>query len=177
MPEASPDIQEYFKEIEKKLSLAYNIAEKARSKGIDPESRVDIPIARNMAERVEGLISAVAPQLKGSGITKRIQELEKEHGSQAWEVALIIAEEVAKEKFCKFSSKKEAMEIGIRVGFAYHTLGIVAAPLEGFIELKIKKRKSTNKPYKRAKNRVKGKKAGRNRAVRKPPIIATYVAP
>ena len=32
------------------------------------------------------------------------------------------------------------MEIGIRVGFAYHTLGTVASPLEGFTNLKIRKR-------------------------------------
>ena len=35
---------------------------------------------------------------------------------------------------------KEAMEIAIGVGFAYLTVGIVSAPLEGFVELKIKKR-------------------------------------
>ena len=63
---------------------------------------------------------------------KRIQELEKEYGAQDWRVALKIALEVAQEKFCKFKDKKEALEIGIRTGFAYQTGGIVAAPLEGF---------------------------------------------
>lgn len=43
--------------------------------------------------------------------------------------------------------------------------------------MKIKDRKSTNKPYKRAKSRVKGKNAGRNMVVRRPPTSATYVAP
>jgi len=33
------------------------------------------------------------------------------------------------------------METGIRVGLAYITLGVISAPLEGFIELKIKKRR------------------------------------
>ena len=32
------------------------------------------------------------------------------------------------------------MEIGIRVGFAYLTLCVVSAPLEGFIGIEIKKR-------------------------------------
>ena len=33
------------------------------------------------------------------------------------------------------------MEGGVRVGLAYLTLGVVSSPLEGFVELKLKKRK------------------------------------
>ncbi len=137
----SESIKKYFEKIENDLRKAYEIAEKARKKGYDPEDKVDIPLARNMAERVEGLISAVAPQLVGKGVPQRIQELEKQYRPLSWEVALIIAEEVAKEKFCKFKDKREAMEVGIRTGFTYHTVGIVSAPLEGFVELLIKKRR------------------------------------
>jgi DNA polymerase II large subunit len=137
---ASRGILQYFKEIDEELRRCYKTADEARKKGFDPEERVDIPLAKNMAERVEGLISAVAPQIAGSGLAKRIQQLEQKHGALNWQVALIIAEEVANEHFCKFKTKKEAMETGIRTGFAYHTVGVVAAPLEGFIDLKIKKR-------------------------------------
>lgn len=143
----SKEIQKYFESIEAQLNAAYKIAGEARKKGYDPEEKVDIPLAHDMAERVEGLVSAVMPQLLGSGMLKRIRELEKEYGALAWEVALKIAEEVAQEKFCKFSNKKEAMETGIRVGFAYHTLGIVSAPLEGFVELKIKKRRDAQEYF------------------------------
>lgn len=131
----------YFEEIEKNIKKTYKIATEARKKGYDPEQRVDIPVARNMAERVEGLVSSVAPQIIGSGISKRIQELEKKYGSLDWRISLIIALEIAKEKFCKFNNKQEAMEIGIRVGFAYHTMGTVASPLEGFTKIKIRNRK------------------------------------
>ncbi|MEK6854207.1 MAG: DNA polymerase II large subunit, partial [Nanoarchaeota archaeon] len=48
---------------------------------------------------------------------------------------------MANEKFCKFRDRREALEMGIRVGFAYHTTGVVSAPLEGVIELKVKKRR------------------------------------
>ena len=139
--QASREIEAYFLGIEEELKRCYKIGNDARKKGYDPEEKVDIILTKNMAERVEGLISAVAPQIIGSGFSKRIQQLEKKYGALAWEVALMIAQEVAEEKFCKFKSKKEAMEAGIRAGFAYHTVGVVAAPLEGFIELKIKKRK------------------------------------
>ncbi len=136
----SAEIQKYFGQIEKQLKKEYEAAEEARKKGFDPEDKVDIPLAKNMAERVEGLISAVAPQIINSGVSDRIQELEQQYKPLAWEVALIIAGEVAEEKFCKFKDKKEAMETGIRTGFAYHTIGVVSAPLEGFTGLRIKKR-------------------------------------
>ena len=139
--ECSLLIAAYFAEIDAKVEQAYDVAGRARAKGLDPEERVDIPLARNMAERVEGLISAVAPQINGSGISRRIGELEKEYGSLDWRVALAIAKEIAREKFCTFASQKEAMEIGIRVGFAYLTMGTVASPLEGFVEIRLRKRK------------------------------------
>jgi len=136
----SKEIEQYFETLDKEIQKAYETATTARKKGHDPETKVDIPLAKNMAERVEGLISDVAPQILGAGIPKRIMQLEKEYGVLDWRVGFKVAEEVAKEKFCKFKDKLEAMEIGIRVGFAYLTIGIVSAPLEGFVELKIKKR-------------------------------------
>ena len=98
-------MDKYFKEIDKNVKNLYEIAEKARKKGFDPADHVEIPLARNMAERVEGLVSAIAPQIKNSGVVKRIQEIEKEYGAQDWRVALKIALEVAQEKFCKFICK------------------------------------------------------------------------
>ncbi len=140
-PVCSEEMSKYFAILDKETNKAYVIANKARAQGFDPEGKVDIPLARNMAERVEGLISAAAPQLANKGVPQRIHELEKKYKPLSWEVALLIAEEVAKEKFCKFKDIREAMEVGIRTGFAYHTVGIVSAPLEGFVELQIKKRK------------------------------------
>jgi DNA polymerase II large subunit len=133
-------MKEYFEEIDKKIQSAYKVATEARKKGYDPISEVEIPVAKDMAERVEGIISTVAPQIIGKGIPKRLRELEKKYGILDWRVSLVIAEEVAKEKFCKFKEKLEAIEIGIRVGFAYHTLGTVASPLEGFTSIKIRQR-------------------------------------
>ncbi|HIG98474.1 TPA: DNA polymerase II large subunit, partial [Candidatus Woesearchaeota archaeon] len=134
-------IELYFEGVEAELRRCYAAASAARKKGFDPEMHVDIPLAKNLAERVVGLVSAVFPSLAGSGVAARIQELERQYGALAWEVALSIAEEVANGNFCKFKDSREAIETGIRVGFAYHTTGVVSAPLEGFIELKVKKRR------------------------------------
>ena len=136
----SPRVAGIFDDINKKVENCYDVAKKAKTMGFDPDSYVKIPLAKNMAERVEGLISTVAPEILGKGVPERIQQLEEEYGSQDWRIALVIAEEVAKQKFCEFESKKKAIEIGIRVGFAYVTVGVVSSPLEGFIGIDIRKR-------------------------------------
>jgi len=133
--------QDYFKMIEKKTKEVYAVAEEARKKNLDPVSKVEIPLAKSLAEKVVGLISAVYPQMENSGITERMLELEKEYGKLDQMVAFKIAEEVAKQKFCKFASLLEAIEAGIRVGFAYMTLGVVSSPIEGFTKLEIRKTK------------------------------------
>jgi DNA polymerase II large subunit len=134
-------IGKYFSYIDEYVDKAYEIAKKAKSKGYDPNDFVEMPLAKDISERVEGLVSVAAPQLLGSGVAQRIKELEEKFGKLDWRVSLQIALEVAQEKFCKFKDKKEALEIGVRVGFAYLTLGVVSAPLEGFIGFEIKKRR------------------------------------
>ncbi len=138
---ASPTISKYFENLRKDVDICYTIANQARAKQLDPEDKPEIILANTMADRVLGLVSIVAPQILETNIPERVQELEKEYGTLDWRVGFKIAEEVAKEKFCKFKNKKEAIEVGIRTGFAYLTLGIVAAPLEGFIGIEVKKRK------------------------------------
>lgn len=130
----------YFKETVASVKQAFELAQKARAQGHDASSVVDIKLAENLAERVVGLISVVAPEVENPAIVARIQELENEYGILDWRVALKIALEIAQEKFCKFKSKITAMEVGIKLGFAYVTVGVVSSPLEGFTELEIKKR-------------------------------------
>ena len=112
---STPQMQEYFQQLTDSVNFSYAWADKARKKGLDPEDEVPIPLAKNMAERVVGLISVVAPQVLGSQIPERILELEKQYGILDWRVGFKIAEEVAKETYCKFETKLEAMEVGIRV--------------------------------------------------------------
>ena len=138
---ASEKTKKYFDSLKKESLKQFQIATQARKKGYDPKEFVEIKIAENLAERVIGLISAVAPQIADTDAIKRIIELEEQYQPLDWRVALKIAHEISEEKFCTFKDKKEAIEIGIRTGFAYVTLGVVSAPLEGFTSLEIKNRK------------------------------------
>ncbi|MEM3154670.1 MAG: DNA polymerase II large subunit [Candidatus Woesearchaeota archaeon] len=144
---ASPEIEKYFEKMKKEVARLHSVAAQARQKGCDPEKVVEVSLAENMAQRVVGLISVIAPQIVNSGVVERIIELEKQFGSLDWRVALKIAEEVAQEKFCKFADKKEAMEVGIRTGFAYVTVGVVSSPLDGIVNIEIKKRMDGNGEY------------------------------
>jgi DNA polymerase II large subunit len=132
-------MRKYFQEIQEKVDKIYGLAGQARTKGLDPLSTVEISLATSLAERAVALVAIIYPQVKSSGIEKRIKELEKEYGFLDHAVCLKIAEEVAKEKFCKFKSFEEAFDAGIRVAFAYYTLGVVSSPLEGYTHFKIKK--------------------------------------
>ncbi|GBE20290.1 DNA polymerase II large subunit [archaeon BMS3Abin17] len=131
--------KKYFKDLEKQVKSVYAVCEEARKQGLDPVDKVEIPLAMTMAEKVVGLISTLYPQMQGSKIAERILELEKEYGKLDIMVSFKIAEEVSKQKFCKFASLLESIEAGIRVGFAYTTLGVVSSPIEGFTELKLGK--------------------------------------
>jgi len=135
---SSLESEEYFSRIVRNVKKEYVVAEKAREKGLDPVSKVEIPLAMSLAEKCVALISTIYPQLS-SKVSDRILELEKEYGALDVAVSFKIAEEIAKEKFCKFENFLQGVDAGIRVGFAYNTLGVVSSPIEGFTGIKLAK--------------------------------------
>ncbi|MEK6811173.1 MAG: DNA polymerase II large subunit [Nanoarchaeota archaeon] len=131
--------EQYFQHINDEVKKAYAVAEVARAKGLDPVSKVETLIAISLAEKAVGLISVVYPQLQDQKIINRILELEKQYGQLTMSVCLGIAEDIAREKYCKFKDLIQAIDAGIRVAFSYFTLGVVSSPIEGYTELKLGK--------------------------------------
>ncbi len=131
--------EKYFSELGKEIEKNYEMAEKARARGLDPVDKVEVPLALTMAAKVVRLIATKYPLLDNEEIINRILELEKKFGALDSTVSFKIAEEIAREKYCKFETQLEAMDAGIRVGFAYTTLGVVSSPIEGYTDLKIGK--------------------------------------
>lgn len=129
----------YFEEIEKETEKAYEIAEEARAQAKDPETRVDIPVATDLAEKASSLvIAAKFPELEDSGVAERIRELEEKYGKNDERVSFKIAREISTGEFHEFESKERACEAGVRVGVSYMTGGITTAPLEGIGDVKIR---------------------------------------
>lgn len=139
--ELSLESEKYFDNLSEKINENYKIANEARKKGLDPVNSVEVPLALTMASKVVKLIATKYPQLDNEFIINRIIELEEKYGALDNAVSFVIAEEVAKEKYCKFDTQLEAMDAGIRVGFAYTTLGVVSSPIEGYTELRTGKTK------------------------------------
>ncbi|MBR9678810.1 MAG: DNA polymerase II large subunit [Nanoarchaeota archaeon] len=137
---ASDLINKYFEELELKSLKEFEIASKARAKNYDPKPIVEISLARNIGERVEGLVSAVHPEIKGTGIAERIVELEKKYEPGDWRVGFTLCKECAEQKFVKIPEKIKILELSVRIGLAYMTQGTVSAPLEGMIGVKEKDR-------------------------------------
>jgi DNA polymerase II large subunit len=125
----SEKMRKYFDNIINEVKKIYKIAEECRKMGLDPVDEVEIPLASDMADRVEGLVGP-------KGVAERIRELVKEMGKEP--AALEIAKEIVDGKFGKFDREKLA-EQAVRTALAVLTEGIVAAPLEGIAQVKIKK--------------------------------------
>ena len=124
-------MDEYFERLEEDANLAYEIAQKARVQGKDPELEPEIPPAKDLAERVEGLVGP-------KGVSTRIRELTLENPKE--EAAIRVAKEIVDGKFGSFHDIEEASEQALRTSLAILTEGIVAAPLEGIVRTKVKKK-------------------------------------
>ena len=127
---ASEGMREYFRLLSEKNRICYEIAEKARAQGKDPEEIVEIPQAEDLASRVEKLLS----EYNVEGVADDIRRLTEEHENREI-VALMIAREIANRPA---DSLEQAVDRAVRVGLAVLTEGILVAPLEGIAHTKIK---------------------------------------
>jgi DNA polymerase II large subunit len=101
------DHKQYLFGILNEVSKAYEIANRAREKGLDPTIRVESELAFDVADRVEKLLNV--------NVADRLAELLKQFRTE--KAALIIAEEVALGKF-GYLDTETALDLAIRVGLA-----------------------------------------------------------
>jgi DNA polymerase II large subunit len=117
----------YFRDLEEQVNRELAIARAARVQGWDPEQRVEIPVAHDLAERVENLVGP-------TGIAERIREFARTMNRE--EISLAIAKEVISKG--RFASQEEALEQAVRTGLAILTEGVLVAPIDGMTGVKIK---------------------------------------
>jgi len=125
----SPVMEAYEKSLLSELHRAIAIAKEARKKGLDPTLDVEIPIASDLADRVEVLVGI-------TGVAARIRELEAEMSRE--EAALRIGDDFVARKF----GEKDIMEVldhSIRTAMALLTEGVVSAPTEGIAKVELGK--------------------------------------
>ncbi len=127
---ASDAMLAYFGILETELDRAIEIANRARANGADPTPTIEIPIAKDLADRVEKLLSI-------EGVAKKLRELETTMSRE--EAALQVAIAVAKGEIKNFESNRDAIEAAVRVAMAVLTEGVVAAPIEGIAKIDLAK--------------------------------------
>ena len=125
LPAMSPAMEAYLSSMNRSLEEALAIAREARSRGIDPSTTPEIPIANDLADRVEALLHI-------PGVAARIRELEAEMSRE--EAALRIGDDFVARRFGE-TSREEVVDHAIRCSMALLTEGVVAAPTEGIAKV------------------------------------------
>jgi DNA polymerase II large subunit len=121
----SPAMEAYEKSLMGDLLSAIAIAKKARARGLDPSTDIEIPIASDLADRVEALLGI-------KGVAERIRELESLMSRE--EVALRIGDDFVARKFGE-TTNEQILDHAIRTAMALLTEGVVAAPTEGIAKV------------------------------------------
>ena len=124
--ESKMTLEEYRKILWKQVREAYSIASDARSLGRDVTDQVEMPLASDMADRIEELIGI-------RGIASDIRDLSPKMSRE--EISIQISRKVAEMYISQ--GKKIAVEKAVRVGLAILTEGILVAPLEGIASVDI----------------------------------------
>ncbi|PAU85446.1 DNA polymerase II large subunit [Halorubrum salipaludis] len=117
-----PDDERYFARIEDRLDEAWDVAEAAKQQGHDPKPEIEIPIARDMADRVENILGI-------DGVAERVRELEGEMSRE--EAALELVTDFVEGTVGDYDSRAGKVEGAVRTAVALLTEGVVAAPIEG----------------------------------------------
>ncbi|RLM56762.1 DNA-directed DNA polymerase II large subunit [Halobellus sp. Atlit-31R] len=123
-----PDDERYFERIESRLDEAFDRAERAKARGHDPEPEVEIPVAKDMADRVENILGI-------AGVAARVRELEGQMSRE--EAALELVTDFVEGSVGDYDSREGKVEGAVRTAVALLTEGVVAAPIEGIDRVEI----------------------------------------
>jgi DNA polymerase II large subunit len=123
-----PEDESYFASLESGLEDAFDVAEAAKQRGEDPEPEVEIPVAKDMADRVENILGI-------DGVAERVRELEGEMSRE--EAALELVEDFVEGRVGDYETKAGKVEGAVRTAVALLTEGVVAAPIEGIDRVEV----------------------------------------
>jgi DNA polymerase II large subunit len=114
--------ERYFERLETELDEALAVAQTARERGGDPTTDVEIPVAKDMADRVENILGI-------DGVAERVRELEGEMSRE--EAALELVSDFVDGEVGDYETRAGKIEGAVRTAVALLTEGVVAAPIEG----------------------------------------------
>jgi len=128
------EMDSYQIRLDERTEECYQLAEVARSKGLDHSLQVEIPRANDLAGRTEKLL---VDHLDGMEIADDIRAMLKESDNDRETTAIKIAQKVAQEFKQRGESTVKSIDVGLRVGLAVLTEAVLVAPLEGISEVRL----------------------------------------
>jgi DNA polymerase II large subunit len=125
-------LEPYYGDILAQYESAYNTAEEAKSRGLDPNEIVESKTVFDLADRVNEMLGLS----QFEGLADRLRHLL--HTTTKERATLTIAEEIALGKFGAMSTD-QALQYAVRAGLAVITDGVTVAPIQGVSTVVIKK--------------------------------------
>jgi DNA polymerase II large subunit len=122
------EIPDYHMMLEKEAKRIYEIARAARAKNIDVFNEVEIPLTKDLAARVEGLVGP-------PGIADVIREYSKNNARG--KVSLMVMNDIIEGKIGKCDSDEKRAERAVRTSLTILTEGVTAAGTEGISKVTI----------------------------------------
>ena len=116
------DIGDYFGMLEERFGEVYEVASRAKSKGLDPKPIVEVKVAPDIAGRVEGLIGV-------KGLAAMLNRLQGDKSRT--ELAFDTVKEICTGSYFESYDSIKRIELAVKVGLAILTEGVVVAPTEG----------------------------------------------
>ena len=126
------ELEPYYGDILNQYESAYNTAEEAKSRGLDPNEIVESKTVFDLADRVNEMLGLS----QFEGLAERLRHLL--HTTTKERATLTIAEEIALGKFGAMSID-QALQYAVRAGLAVITDGVTVAPIQGISTVVIKK--------------------------------------
>ncbi|MDD4250820.1 MAG: DNA polymerase II large subunit [Candidatus ainarchaeum sp.] len=128
---AQPQIEDYFTELQKMVTLQYELAQKVKAKGFDVSTKVEMTPAVDLADRAETLIEL-------PGLARRYREVMKEKNDRMGTYFQLF-KEIMEQKWCSIPNESKRLEIAIKSCLLIQTEGVVVAPLDGLPKIEINK--------------------------------------
>ncbi len=132
IPRLEAEMEAYHEWLDERAEEAYQIASKARLKGLDHTLDVEIPRASDLASRTEKLL---IHHLEGAEVADDIRGLLAEFDRETTSIKMGTI--VAKRFRDNGHDLQKSIDVGLRVGLAILTEAVLVAPLEGISEVRL----------------------------------------
>lgn len=127
---ATKEVKEYYKKLNEDVTIAVDLAKKARGTKRDVCQEIESIPATGIAEKTELLVGP-------KGVAEVYNELWEKHSHDRFKVMLDIFNMILDKKLGNIEDPEKRLDQAIRTALIIETEGVVVSPLDGLPEIKI----------------------------------------